>query len=111
MRDSFKINKDEKMVLDKANLRESELYQEQLKYARARQIKINEIRIKQKKREIELKQKQIDLQKPIEKHLDFLDDTKPLILVQNDIDQLNLDVEDLEFQIVNLKKEQEKENV
>jgi len=75
--------------------RNKEISQENMQKARLQTIKLNNLNIKIKQREIEYKRSQLKKRTSLEKHIDFLDEKKPLFMLENDIDKLNLEIEQI----------------
>lgn len=95
-------------LLKIAKMQQTELYKEQVKYQRERSIKLTNVRIGQKKREILFKEEQLKTNDLKEYHEGFVDKKKPGFLLKNDIEQLKIDIEDLEDQLKKLEEEQAK---
>lgn len=106
---SYNISKQRYDNLKKAEVRASLLYKEQLDYQRDHGLRLNDMRIVQKLREIEYKQIQINTGKLTETHADFKDGVKPIFFLKNDIDFLEFEMKDIREQIKKIKEEQEKD--
>lgn len=106
---SYNISKQRYDNLKKAEVRASSLYKEQLDYQRDHGLRLNDMRIVQKLREIEYKQIQINTGKLTETHADFKDGVKPIFFLKNDIDFLEFEMKDIREQIKKIKEEQEKD--
>jgi len=99
-----KITAEENKLLLRAKMQGQEDYKVQLKYAREKELRTQEVRIVQREREIEYKQSQIDSGKSLEKHDNFLDGIKPLFMLKNDLEDINADVAQMKEQIKQIKE-------
>ncbi len=62
---------------------------------RLESIKINNMKLKQKEREVKYKRRQLEKNEPLEKHEDFIDGKKPLFMLESDIDLIQYDINQL----------------
>lgn len=103
-RKSFKVDKNEKRLLNQAKAREVALSKEQIAYNKAWEIKRSELKIKQLNRQVVHRQAQIENKMIVEKHESFVDGKIPAHLLLNAIDQDKLHIEQLEDTIKKLKE-------
>ncbi len=76
---------------------------------RLESIKINNMKIKQKEREVEYKQVQLKNKEPLEKHDGFIDGKKPLFMLESDIDLIQYDINQLKESNKVIKEEYDKD--
>ena len=106
---TFRISKEEYQFLLDAKKHEAKRSKEQLQYDRKQSLLVNQLRIKQKEREQEFRWKQIQSTEPLEKSDVMLDGKKPIFMVHNDYDQVNLELENLKMNIKLLEEEIKKD--
>jgi len=101
MKEPFKVNESEfKLVQQIRNLKEKgftdedivqldrskEIKKEQMQKMRLETIKVHEMQIIHKGREVKYKQDQLDKRECLEKHDDFVDGKKPLFMLESEIE-------------------------
>lgn len=105
----MKVSADEYKLLQKAKMRESEVFKDQLRRERESGIKALELRIKIRKRELASKRVQIESKNVIEKHPEFEDGKKPVYLLENEADEILMEIEGFQQQIKDIKEEMKKD--
>ncbi|MHA1827937.1 MAG: hypothetical protein ACTSX6_04735 [Candidatus Heimdallarchaeaceae archaeon] len=108
-RKTFKIDKDEFALLQRAKAREGELAKEQRIYDRKNQLELNKIRIIQHNRQISDKKAQIETGNLRETHEGFKDGVKPVYWLENEIDEIEHQIDILKDSIKKLEEEQKKD--
>ena len=106
----IRITPEQYELLRHAELRNSDLYKEQLGYMREKEIKTKEVEIANLQREINFKEAQLAANKSIEFHDGYIDKTKPLFHIENDIAVINLKIGDIYDSLKKLKEEQAKDD-
>jgi len=100
----IKVSEEDWKALQRAKLSESETFKKQLRKNRERELKVQQMRVGQIKREIDFKKKQLADGKSVEKHEAYVDGAKPLFHIENDVEQLSLDLENAEDNIKLIKE-------
>jgi len=119
-KEEYKINEQEfKLVQQIRNLKEKgftdedilqldrnkEISKENMQKMRLETIKMQEMAIIQKEREINYKREQLDNKEPLEKHDDFFDGKKPLFMLESDIEKIQYEIRGIKESIKAIEKE------
>ena len=94
----FLLPKEEYSTLKSAKIRESALNKENTQYQRRTQLARNNLKIRQWKREVDFKEKQLDKKELLETHEGFKEKVKPFFYLENEIDDLKQKISEVEEQ-------------
>ena len=123
-KEPFKVNESEfKLIQQIRNLKEKgitdedilqldrnkAINKENMQKMRIETIEMQELRIKQQKREIKYKRDQLDKEEPLEKHDDFFDGKKPLFMLESDIEKIEHEIKQGQEGIKALKEEYDRD--
>ena len=108
-RNSFKVDKADYLLLQKAKAQEAKIGKEQMELDRKFTIENLEMQIMQAKRLLNHKNMQIKGEIPvIEVHEGYKDKLKPQFWLQNEADNIELEIKKKEEHLKNVKEELEK---
>lgn len=103
----FKVSKEEYQLLQLAKVKNEDVYKKNMEKTREWELKNQQIRLNQIRREINFKEKQLKDGKILEIHADFVDGKKPDFFIVNDIENLEFEIEKIEEAMKNIKEAQD----
>ena len=89
--------------------RNKEISKENMQKMRLETIKMQEMAIRQKEREIKYKKDQLYKKESLEKHDDFFDGKKPLFMLESDIEKIEYEIRGIKESIKTIQEESDKE--